>query len=763
MAPQGMEGLLTHAHLEHLLPRTRRRALLATVALGASLLAVAPASTASAADAPAASKPGTKVKLLRGEVKRGPGANLARAQRLSVVPGAAATPRSTWNVTYTGFTAQAQASFQAAVNIWAGIITSNVPINVAADFTDLGPGVLGYAGPHAIIPVSGAGDGTSWYPVALANALKRSDQLPARSGESGVDIEASFSSTEPGIYYGTDGNVPANDVDFESIVLHELGHGLGFTGSAEYDSGAGHYESPRFVFDYFNVTGPGPTGGQRMITLPNGSTTLGAAMTSNNVFWDGANAKAANGGNRVQLYAPDPWEDGSSIAHLDEQAFPQGDPNSLMTPYVDNQEVVHSPGPIVVAMMRDMGWNAVLTAPAAPTGVTAEPNESSVDLSWDPAVPNGSPVTGYTIYVNDGSTTTTVASPGSGTTRLITGLDDAKTYTFTVQATNAIGTGPVSAPSAPVEPAPDTVAPTVAVTSVHASGLGKAVGDAFTFTGADPGHAHPTLTYTCSVDGAVASACTSPTASPAFADGTTHTFTVTATDVAGNVSDPVTVSFLADGVLPTISTAVLPTYTLAPVIGTTAGVADANGVRNLDFRYRRAAFSGGFGAFTYPAGWQAAATLRESLPAVQGYTYCFSARARDKAGNESAWSAERCTATGLDDRGLAPSAGWVREAYYKHFLGTDTRTSTAGATLTRTGVSTLRLALVAVKCAKCGVVGIYFNGRLIKNVDLRQPATAYQTVFPIISFPSVQVGTVVIKPLTKGAANYIDGLVMSRV
>ena len=745
--------------------RPRRRALVVTLALGLSVLAVDPASAAPRSPS-VISKPGTMVKVYRGDVKRRPGASSARAQRLTVVPGAAATPRSTWIVSYdAGFNANPQAknAFQAAVDIWAGIMTSSVPIRVAADFGDLGPGVLGFAGPHAILPPNGGGDGVSWYPVALLNALRGSDQLPPSSGENGVDIDASFSSTEPGIYYGTDSNPPAGDIDFESVVLHELGHGLGFAGSADHAGSLGHYDAPRVVFDYFNNSRA--TAGTKLITLPDDSTTLGSAFTSQSVYWDGAKGTGANGGSRPRLYAPNPWEDGSSIAHLDEAAYPQGDINSLMTPYVDNQEVVHTPGPITIGMMREMGWNAVLTAPAEPAVPTAEPDVGKVTLSWTAPAPNGSPITSYQVNVTDTttSTVTQVASPGTGTSIVISDLDRTRSYTFTVQAINAIGTGPASPATAPVTPGPDTTPPSVTVSSVHITGVGPATG-AYAFVGTDPGHTNPTLTYACSLDQAAAVTCTSPFSYGGYAHGSTHSFSVTPTDAAGNTGATATVaSWTADGQVPSVTTAVLPTYTLASTVGlTSTGTDVGSGVKNYDFRWRRAAFSGGWSALTYAWAWQGTTHNSVAMSAVQGYTYCFAVRVRDGAGNESAWSAERCTSTAIDDRGLYAGAGWVRGSYPRHFMQTITQTTRTGVTLTRTNVQTLRLALVAVKCHTCGTVGIYFNGRLIKNVNLKQTATQYQVVFPIISFPSLQSGTVVIKPLTAGTF-FIDGLVMSKV
>jgi Fibronectin type III domain/Glyoxal oxidase N-terminus/Kelch motif len=95
------------------------------------------------------------------------------------------------------------------------------------------------------------------------------------------------------------------------------------------------------------------------------------------------------------------------------------------------------------------------TSPGAPTGVTATPGNGSATVSWTAPNNGGSPIASYTVtpYIGNAAQTPTVISgspPGTSTT--ITGLTNGTSYTFAVTATNAVGTGPPSSPSAAVTP-----------------------------------------------------------------------------------------------------------------------------------------------------------------------------------------------------------------------------------------------------------------------------------------------------------------------
>ncbi len=93
---------------------------------------------------------------------------------------------------------------------------------------------------------------------------------------------------------------------------------------------------------------------------------------------------------------------------------------------------------------------AALKAPGSPTGVTGTAGDARVSVSWvAPADAGTSPITGYTATAAPGGATCTTTGATACT---VTGLTNGTSYTFTVTATNVVGTGPASAASAPVTP-----------------------------------------------------------------------------------------------------------------------------------------------------------------------------------------------------------------------------------------------------------------------------------------------------------------------
>src|SRR4029077_5248591 len=101
--------------------------------------------------------------------------------------------------------------------------------------------VLGQAGPTNVFrDFSGALVAGTWYPQALANKLHGSD-LDAGTHDITAQFNSAIGTTCPfpnPWYYGFDASPPGSDIDFVSVVLHELGHGLGFLTFVDVSTGA---------------------------------------------------------------------------------------------------------------------------------------------------------------------------------------------------------------------------------------------------------------------------------------------------------------------------------------------------------------------------------------------------------------------------------------------------------------------------------------------------------------------------------------------
>ena len=272
---------------------------------------------------------------------------------------ALAPPAANISVNYRGFTPEARTAFQRAVEIWSALLITEVPIEIDANFGEIES--LAHAAPLGFFLLQGGGI-ESFFPVGLVNQLSGEDLDPNES-----DIEITMSDSEDW-YYGLDGNPGEDQFDFVSVVLHEIGHGLGFISSfRDEEDGTARYgfevsgrdtgerfpvRFDRFIWD---------TDIKSLVdesSYSNPSSELFEAITGIKLFWYGLEAAEANGGkdNFILLWAPEEFTTRGSVAHLDEHAYPSGTSNELMSPWTRPGEVSHEPGPIVLAMLSDMGW-----------------------------------------------------------------------------------------------------------------------------------------------------------------------------------------------------------------------------------------------------------------------------------------------------------------------------------------------------------------------------------------------------------------------
>jgi hypothetical protein len=265
----------------------------------------------------------------------------------------ARTSQTTIKVTYYNFPEEAKHAFQYAVSIWESMISSSMPIHIDAHWEYMNENILAQGRPAVFFNnFSGTPQPNTYFPVALAEKLSNKDLNPGNP-----DIICHFNSKYDW-YFGTDGNTPSTQYDFVSSVLHEITHGLGFSGFLKGSGGKGFFNNNNnlpSIYDHFIFnTQNQKIADETLFKSP--SSELHSQLTSDNL-------KFCQQGSTSQLstidwiYAPSVWNEGSSIYHL--KGYSYGEENSLMTPSARKGEAIHNPGEITMEILSELGWGSV--------------------------------------------------------------------------------------------------------------------------------------------------------------------------------------------------------------------------------------------------------------------------------------------------------------------------------------------------------------------------------------------------------------------
>lgn len=279
--------------------------------------------------------------------------------------------------------------FLAAAQYWGEILQSDVDIVVAAEMNPLfcAPfsATLGSAGPEIVSrDFTNAPFANTWYPIALANSLSGTDLDPG-----GADIGATFNDQiddndnclqNTDWWYGINSPAIPGTIEFYSTVLHEIGHGLGFLTFVD-STGARLVDRN----DHFMRHLRDHSSGVDWINMSD-SERAASSIDTNDLVWTGQSVTAASGvlsngivppENYVQLYAPNPYEPGSSVSHWNTAL----NPDELMEPsatptFIDT---------LTINALKDMAWKI---APRI-TLVWADGSSGNSEVYWSESLDSG--------------------------------------------------------------------------------------------------------------------------------------------------------------------------------------------------------------------------------------------------------------------------------------------------------------------------------------------------------------------------------------
>ncbi len=328
--------------------------------------------------------------------------------------------------------------------------------------------------------------------------------------------------------YGPDGALYVLRYSASYVPTQTIGTGGGLY-RIRYNSTANPYDNS--CYTPFAAT-VGPSGAASVPNVPtNVAGTPGNAQAS--LSWS---APSVNGGASITSYTATATQDTSKHCTTADGSTTTCNVSGLTggTAYTFTVTAANSVGTSNLSAASASVTPAAATVPGSPAVASVTPANAQVTVTWTaPASNGGSVITGYTATaVQDASKH--CATTGA-TNCIVTGLTNGNAYTFTVTATNAVGTGAASTASPSVTPATVPGAP---VNIAGTPGNGQAT-VFWTTPSSNGGSAITGYAVTAFPNGAT---CASNTGNPVtpncvvagLSNGTAYTFTVIALNGMGS-------------------------------------------------------------------------------------------------------------------------------------------------------------------------------------------------------------------------------------
>ena len=412
-------------------------------------------------------------------------------------------PASNGGSAITGYTVTSNPGGFTGTGAGSPIVVTGLTNGTAYTFTVTATNAVG-TGPasgvsNSVTPIGPPGAPTIGTATAGNSQASVTFTPPASNGGSAITGYTVTSS--PGGFTGTGAGSP--------IVVTGLTNGTAYT----------------FTVTATNAVGTGPASAPSNSVTPAtipGAPTIGTATPGNTQATVTFTPPASNGGSAITSYTVTSSPGGFTGTGAGSPIVVTGLTNGTAYTFTVTATNAVGTGPASAAS------NSVTpaTVPGAPTIGTATAGNAQATVTFTPPASNGgSAITGYTVTSSPGGFTAT----GAGSPIVVTGLTNGTAYTFTVTATNAIGTGPASAPSNSVTPVTIPDAPTIGTATA-----GNAQASVtFTPPASNGGSAITSYTVTSSPGGFTATGAGSPIVVTGLTNGTAYTFTVTATNAVG--------------------------------------------------------------------------------------------------------------------------------------------------------------------------------------------------------------------------------------
>ena len=205
--------------------------------------------------------------------------------------------------------------------------------------------------------------------------------------------------------------------------------------------------------------------------------------------------------------------------------------NLLTTTFTPDDTVNYASRTVTVNLIVDQ------IAPGAPTGVSGVSGNAQAVVSFTAPVSNGgATITSYTITATPVSGGSAVTASGSTTPITVTGLTNGTSYTFSATATNSVGTSSASSASSTIIPVTVPGAPT------GLSGVSGNTQAVISFAAPTSNGGATITSYTITAtpvsggSAVTASGSTTPITVTGLTNGTSYTFSATATNSVGTSS-----------------------------------------------------------------------------------------------------------------------------------------------------------------------------------------------------------------------------------